>query len=243
MRQEARRIVGAMAIGLLGMTSGTAHSTSCGIGLGCDLVSIETSVHQLSSGAWRYDYTLQVLSHVYYDPLVAYEPISIPARLVALSLPYFADSCISYLNVGSDYAGQLTVTIENQPVGGATQSIVVADVGRKAATAVLTQQPTEVMSGVNTLLSFTSPYAPVVKPNAAVSMFSYYQDSPDMYERYYNGIYYEVPTVERSVRIPGSPQAVGVTPTIPEPDAAFMALAGMAVALWPASNRQKMVEV
>ncbi|MGC4060298.1 MAG: hypothetical protein QM749_05400 [Aquabacterium sp.] len=147
----------AAALGLAFVAASNAQATACLSGITCDKVSIELTSSQLANGTWQYDYTFSRIRYPYTGGAAPGAPVSMSAPLLSLQLPYFGDAGIANLKVGSNYAGLLTASIVDTPFGGAAQSILVA---LAPGQPVDVQQPDQVISGVNSLLSFTSTYAP-----------------------------------------------------------------------------------
>ena len=196
-----------------------ARATGCEEPIYCDITSLDVVTTALDDGQWQYDYTFDLRSAPN-----RYEPESrrLSYDFVAMRIPYFDDAGITDLKVGSEYAGLIQFQIEDVPLGQAAKSIVVAAVGRS----VLTKRPATLVSGVNTLLSFQSGYAPANKGAAAVPLMRPFNHQlltlrPD--PRYGSTLVTYAPgPAQGTIAIPGSPAAV------PEPEGIALLLGGLA---------------
>lgn len=219
----SRSVSGAVAALAWLTISQHAHATACPEPLACTAgASLNLVTTQLDDGRWQYDYTFDLqVNATPYDPWA--EPgapviKSASYRFAEMRLPYFADAGITNLKVGSAYADVLTAAVIHEPIGHATQSILVY-VG-ESPFSINTIQPDAVVGGVNSLMSFISDYAPVAGASATVSLLDMYGDvqtfkTPSLRTVPWDRVF------SNPVGMPGSPSAV------PEPHAILMVLAGL----------------
>ena len=207
----------AAALGLAFVAASSAHATACPSGITCDNVSVQLTTSQLTDGTWQYDYTFSRIHYPYNGGTGPVTPVSMSVPLIDLQLPYFADAGIANLKVGSDYAGLLSVSIVDAPFGGAAQSILVSAAPDQT---VDVQKPDQVVSGVNTLLSFTSTYAPDVYGPVRASMINrsdWYPNQPYVLKLTSEDVSFSSGYTRMlpALRTPGSPLAL--TAAVPEP--------------------------
>jgi hypothetical protein len=199
------------------MAHGAANATACPVGYevctGEYRVTLNLATSQLADGNWQYDYTAK-LAVVRYNGGVAPapEPVSSPYTFVRLELPYFSDAGIANVRVGSDYASTLSAHFETN--GPSSQSIVVSTIGP----AISTQSPDTLISGVNSLLSFTSAYAPTAATGTLILVDIMMNQGRNV-------------SLVRAVGIPGSPMAIASVPELPMGAMTVLGLLAMGAAV------------